>query len=67
MKDRYKGNQGTGTTLYAFIALFVAGCFGPAYAAYTPPSTNRAGIDFNLNWKYRQGEVNGASAKSFGS
>jgi hypothetical protein len=65
MKDRYKGNQGTGTTLYAFIALFVAGCFGPAYAAYTPPSTNRAGIDFNLNWKYRQGEVNGANAKTF--
>jgi hypothetical protein len=51
--------------LYAAIAIIIANSFEPAQAAYTPSSTNRVKINFNCDWKYRQGDVTGASAKTF--
>ena len=33
--------------------------------AYTPPVTNRTNINFNLDWKYRQGDASGAQAANF--
>jgi hypothetical protein len=66
MKHRIEGNKGTGRLmLYAIIGIAAASSLIPAQAAYTPPSTNRVAINFNLDWKYRQGDASGASAKTF--
>jgi hypothetical protein len=33
--------------------------------SFTPPTTNRVGVHFNLGWKYKEGDVAGASLKTF--
>jgi len=49
-------------SIRAVIMLLVYYCV--AYA-YTPPVTNRTNVNFNLGWKYQQGDVTGANASAF--
>ena len=48
----------------AVIALFLATQFAVA-AAYTPPTSPRAKISFDLNWKFIRDDVQGAEAPAF--
>lgn len=57
--DQKKSQLGT---VRAVIALLIYYC---AAYAYAPPVTNRANVNFNLGWKYQQGDVTGASATAF--
>ena len=57
--DQKKSQLGTIRTV---ITLLVYYCV--AYA-YTPLVTNRTNVNFNLGWKYQQGDVTGASASAF--
>jgi beta-galactosidase/beta-glucuronidase len=52
-----------GLIVLALLAL--PGCSSSPAATALPPSVSRQTIDFNLDWKYFQGDVNGADAKVF--
>ena len=65
MKNRIAVNKRTGGMLCALLAAVVVGHYEPTQAAFTPPATNRVNVNFNLGWKYYQGDVSGAQASSF--
>jgi hypothetical protein len=52
-----------GTIISAMITIC---SLSSVHAAYVPPNTNRVDIDFNVGWKYYQGDVPGAQATGFG-
>jgi len=43
--------------------LLTASCTGPVPSS--TPTTNRLNLDFNVDWKYSQGDVSGAEATAF--
>ncbi|MBN1309640.1 MAG: DUF4982 domain-containing protein [Chitinispirillaceae bacterium] len=55
----------TGVTCLAGMTALLC-LFSAAFAREVPPSGNRVTQNFNLGWKYYQGDVNGAEAVSFG-
>ena len=59
---KLRGNRAIIAFTLSIAALFCS----TVHAQYSPPVTNRVNINFNLGWKYNEGDVANANTTAFG-